>query len=394
MDPVKNPYVPGAGSPPPELAGRSLILSDANVALERIKLGKSSRSMILVGLRGVGKTVLLVRMKEIADNAGYRTIMVEAHESKSLQALIVPSLRQILFSLDIIENAKTQARKGLRILKSFVRTFKVTVGEIDLGLSIEPERGTGDSGDLEVDLGELFVAVADAAKAANKPILMLIDELQYLSEVEFSALIMAIHKINQHNFPFLLIGAGLPQILALAGASKSYSERLFSFPEIGALAVNDAIDAIAKPAKEEGVVYTSGAIARILNITERYPYFLQQWGHEAWNISVGPEISEEDIEKATEAAIKTLDNSFFKVRFDRCTPSEKRYMRALAELGIGSHRSGDIAEILDLKTTSVAPTRSKLIQKGMIYSPSHGDTAFTVPLFDGYMRRAMPNGVK
>jgi hypothetical protein len=202
---------------------------------------------------------------------------------------------------------------------------------------------------------------------------------------------MSIHRINQRELPVVLIGAGLPQIYALAGNSKSYAERLFRFPDIGALDRADAIAAIGNPAKLDGVSFSEDAIELILELTERYPYFLQQWAYEAWNASDSPTISLETVKAATKMAIQELDKSFFKVRFDRCSPSEKKYMRALAEFGQGKHRSGDIAEELGVKVTSVAPTRSALIKKGMIYSPSHGDTEFTVPLFDQYMRRVMPS---
>jgi hypothetical protein len=236
-----------------------------------------------------------------------------------------------------------------------------------------------------------MISVGEATKAAGIPVCLLVDELQYIEEKEFSALIMAIHKLNQTSLPIILIGAGLPQILALAGESKSYAERLFKYPLIGALEKEDAKSALLNPANEEGADYDEEALSEILTITERYPYFLQQWGHDSWNIARGPTITLADVGLATKVALANLDESFFKVRFDRCTPSEKRYMRALAELGSGSHRSGDIAETLGTKSTSVAPTRSKLIRKGMIYSPQHGDTAFTVPLFDAYMRRAIPD---
>ena len=390
MDPVRNPYAPGAGSPPTELAGRSAVLRDAHVALSRVRLGRPAQSQILVGLRGVGKTVLLVRIKEIAEEIGYKALLVEAHENKNLPSLLIPPLRQVLYSLQLIENAKDKARRGLRILKSFLSSFKVSFGDSEISLSIDPEIGTGDSGDLEADLAALFIAVGDAAKAGSSSVAILIDELQYLSEEEFSALIMAIHKVNQNALPVILVGAGLPQILGLAGESKSYSERLFQFPQIGALERDDAIAAIVNPAKDEGADFSDAAVEEILSVTQRYPYFLQQWGHEAWNICEGGRIEIDDIEAATISSIKKLDESFFRVRFDRCTPSERRYLRALAELGPGQHRSGDIADRLGVRVTSVGPIRSKLIRKGMIYSPQHGDTAFTVPLFDAYMRRVMP----
>jgi len=391
MDAVRNPYVPGAGSPPPELAGRSFILSEAKTALLRIKAARGAQSLILVGLRGVGKTVLLVKMKEIADAEGFKTAIIEAQENKTLASLLVPSLRSILYSLDIVKNAKEKARRALRVLKSFIGTIKVHVSDIEYGMSMSSERGVADSGDFQSDLSDLMIAVGEAAKAASTPVCFLVDELQYIEENEFSALIMAIHKLNQTSLPIIFIGAGLPQILALAGSSKSYAERLFRYPHIGALEPEDARAALVNPAKEEGADYDEQALIEILRMTERYPYFLQQWGHDAWNTAKGPIITLDDVKVATKSALTTLDESFFKVRFDRCTPSEKRYMRALAELGSGSHRSGDIAEKLRTKSTSVAPTRGKLIRKGMIYSPQHGDTAFTVPLFDAYMRRAIPD---
>jgi hypothetical protein len=340
-------------------------------------------------LRGVGKTVLLVRSKEMAEKHGYKTLSVEAHEGKTLAGLIVPGLQSILYSLSFIEGAKERARRGLRVLKSFLNGLKVTVGDVDLGLSIDPENGAADSGNIETDLPNLFLAIAEAAKSANSPFALLIDELQYLSTAEFSALIMSIHKITQANLPLILVGAGLPQILGLAGESKSYSERLFRYPRIGELATEDAKTAVIKPVRAEGGRISPSAIDEILRISERYPYFIQQWAHDAWNIADSDEITFNDVVAATATSIKALDDNFFRVRFDRCTPSERKYMRALAEHGPGAHRSGDIAFTLGVKTQSVGPARSSLIKKGMIYSPQHGDTAFTVPLFDAYMRRVM-----
>jgi hypothetical protein len=390
MDPIKNPFVPGAGSPPPELAGRRLVLDRAQIAVARVRSGKSAKSPILVGLRGVGKTVLLVRIWEMAEAAGYKAVMIEAHEGKPLPALLVPSLRQILFQLNRVASAGDKVKRGLRVLRSFMNSIKITIADVDVGLSIDPEHGTADSGDLESDLAELLVAVGEAAKAAGTAIAICIDELQYLSEEEFSALIMSIHKVTQMQLPIVMVGAGLPQILALAGESKSYSERLFDYPEVGALGAKDAAAALQTPVESVNVRFTEEAIAEILKKTERYPYFLQQWGHEAWNLAKKSPIDIDVIKVATKAAIATLDQGFFRVRFDRCTPSERRYLRALADLGAGPQRSGDIADTLGVKASSVGPVRSKLILKGMIYSPQHGDTEFTVPMFDSYMRRAMP----
>jgi hypothetical protein len=390
MEPVRNPFAPGAGTPPPELAGRSDVITTGTVALGRTASGRSAQSLILVGLRGVGKTVLLNKLKDVADETKFKSAFIEAHEGKSLPELLVPSLRTILFSLSTIENAKDKARRALRAMKGFLGGLKLSIGDIDVGLSVDAERGLADSGNLEADLPELIATIGETAKAAGVPVALFVDELQYLSAEEFSALIMSIHRINQRSLPLILIGAGLPQIHGLAGNSKSYAERLFRFREIGALNHGDAIAAIANPAEAEGVSFTDAAIGKILELTERYPYFLQQWGYEAWNVSESAVIGPESIDKATILAIQELDRSFFKVRFDRCTPSEKKYMRALAEFGQGKHRSGDVADELAVKVTSVAPTRNALIKKGMIYSPSHGDTMFTVPLFNQYMRRVMP----
>lgn len=388
MDPVRNPYAPGAGNPPPELAGRSDVLGTAETTLRRVAQGRPVQAPIMVGLRGVGKTVLLNRIREIAEREGFLTIDVEAHESKTLPELLLPGLRKALFALSVVENAKEKARRGLRVLKGFLSGLNV--GFVGFELGIDAEAGTADTGDLEADLPEMMLAIGEVAAEAQRPLALIIDELQYLSTSEFSALIMAIHKINQRSLPVILIGAGLPQILGLAGNSKSYAERLFSYPKIGALAGPDAMAAIVNPALAEGVKFEQSAVEEIMRVTERYPYFIQQWSHDAWNIAQGETISQSDVEAATPISIASLDQSFFQVRFDRCAPSEKRYMRALAELGVGHHRSGDIAEKLGMSTTSAAPTRSALIKKGMIYSPTYGDTAFTVPLFDEYMRRAIP----
>lgn len=388
MDPRDNPYVPGAGTPPPELAGRHDVLERAEIALTRIQRSRPSKSLIVVGLRGVGKTVLLVRFHSEAVKQGYQSALIEAHDGKTLPELVVPALRKILQSLSLVKAAGEKGRRALRTLRSFMGTIKISWSDVELG--IEPLTGAADSGDLELDLADLFVSVGEAAAEKNTAVALCMDEMQYLSEKEFSALIMAVHKVSQMNLPLIVVGAGLPQILALAGESKSYAERLFDYPKVGALEYDDAILALEAPAKEMDVYYDSDALAKIVSVTKGYPYFLQQWGYEVWNIAESTPITLDDVEHATDAAISALDESFFRVRFDRCTPSEKRYMRALADLGDGAKRSGDVAERLGVKVTTIGPTRSKLIKKGMVYSPQHGETAFTVPLFDEYMRRAMP----
>jgi hypothetical protein len=388
MEARDNPYVPGAGTPPPELAGRHDVLERAEVALTRIQRGRPSKSLIVVGLRGVGKTVLLVRFQRQAENLGYQSALIEAHEGKRLPELLIPALRKMLLALSVTAAAGDKGRRALRVLRSFMGSVKVRWNDVELG--IEPLAGVADNKDLEQDLADLFVAVGEAAAEKQTAVALCIDELQYLNETEFSALIMATHKVTQMSLPLIVVGAGLPQILGLAGQSKSYAERLFDYPKVGALLPTDAKQALAQPALDMGVRYDDDALDRLVTVTRGYPYFLQQWGYEVWNLAPASPITLDDVERATTQAIDALDESFFRVRFERCTPAERRYMRALADLGDGPQRSGDVAERLGVKVTSIGPTRSKLITKGMVYSPQHGETAFTVPLFDEYMRRVMP----
>ncbi len=390
MDQLRNPFGPGAGTPPPALAGREEILEKANITLARVRNGRPSKSFFLVGLRGVGKTVLLNRVQEIAEGNDYKAVLIEASENKRLAALLVPHIRQILFALDRFENVSEHVKRALRVLKSFASAVRVNLGNIEIGLDIEPERGTADSGDLEIDLSELFLAVAQAAAARGRAVAIIIDEAQYLPEDDLSALIMAIHRITQRQLPLVLVGAGLPQLVGLTGRSKSYAERLFDFPEIAALAPPDARNALKQPARREGVEFDDEALNEIVRVTQGYPYFLQEWGYQTWNLAETSPITRDTVHAASHAAVRSLDEGFFRVRFDRLTPREKQYLRAMSELGSGPHRSGDIAEMLHVAVQTVAPLRSALIKKGMVFSPAHGDTAFTVPLFDEFMKRIMP----
>lgn len=390
MDAIKNPFSPGAGSPPPELVGRAGILEQARILLHRTKEKRPEKSILLTGLRGVGKTVLLNEIDRLALATGYRTVVVEAHEDKSLAALLVPPLRRLLYDLDRVAGVGDKAKRGLAVLKGFITGVKVSLGDLEIGLDIDPEKGVADSGDLESDLPALLVAVAEAAEERRTPVALLIDELQYFSQKELSALIMALHKMQQQRLPLVLLGAGLPILPGLAGESKSYAERLFSFPDIGALSEADALKALQEPTKAAGVDFDTAAAKRIFRLTQGYPYFLQEWGYQSWNRAEASPITQRVVKAATPVVIQRLDQNFFRVRFDRLTPGEKRFLRAMAGLGPGAHRSGDIAEALGVKINGLGPARAKLIQKGMIYSPAHGDMAFTVPLFDEFMLRAMP----
>jgi hypothetical protein len=391
MDPLINPFSPGAGSPPPELAGRDDILEQARITLGRIKAGRYEPSLMLVGLRGVGKTVLLNRIRELAEREQYGVTMIEATESRSLPELLLPALRQILFQLDAMANVSEKAKRGLRVLRSFIGSIKLKTGDLELSLNVDPERGTADSGDLESDLADLFMALGEAALDRKTAIAIIVDEVQYLDETEMSALIMAIHRVSQRQLPLVLIGAGLPQLVGLAGRSKSYAERLFRYPLVGPLTARYAKEALQDPVEAQGARFTDAALDELVAATHGYPYFLQEWGYHAWNLASNSPIDVDVVRRATDVAIRKLDESFFRVRFDRLTPREKDYMRALADLGPGAHRSGDIADHLGMKVQSIAPLRSGLIRKGMIYSPAHGDTAFTVPLFDEFMLRTMPD---
>ncbi len=392
MNPLHNPFSPGAGTPPPELAGRSDILKQAMMTLARVKRGRAEKSILLIGLRGTGKTVLLHEISKLAELEGYQMAMIEAHEKKLLPELLLPELRRILFVLDDKE-VNSKVKRALRILKSFISriNLNIKIQNIDLGLDIDPEKGIADSGDLEADLAQVFIAIGEAAKTRNTAIAIIIDELQYLNEEELSSLIMAQHKLSQKSLPVVLIGAGLPQLVRKTGLAKSYAERLFDFPELGPLKKEDAKVALQAPVKREGVSFTEKALDEILRVTEGYPYFLQEWGYSAWNLATKSPIDIDVAKQATTTAIQKLDQNFFRVRFDRLTPREKEYLRALAELGAAAQRSGEIAEELGLDVQSVAPLRNNLIKKGMIYSPKHGDTAFTVPLFGEFMKRIMPD---
>ena len=391
MDPRINPYAPGAGTQPPELAGRDEIIEKAAIALDRLRNGLSARSLLMVGLRGVGKTVLLTRIAQETEARGFVVVTIESPERRSLPALLIPSLRMALLKLDRIAAAGDLAKKALRALGGFVGAMKVKYQDIEFGVDLGNEPGIADSGDLEHDLIDLFVTLGRAAKEKKTAVVFFIDELQYVEEEQFAALITALHKCAQLQLPIALIGAGLPQLVGRAGRAKSYAERLFEYPEIGPLKEDEARRALVVPAKALGVDYEEGALEEIMAQTKAYPYFIQEWGKHSWHCAHASPITREDAISATELAIQELDASFFRVRFDRLTPTEKRYLRAMAELGEGPHRSGEVAHLLNRDVQAVAPIRATLIGKGMVYSPSHGDNSFTVPLFDGYMKRVMPD---
>jgi len=385
MDAIRNPFAPGAGSKPPELAGRDAILGEAEIALQRVIIGRHDRSQILLGLRGTGKTVLLNAIETLAQKHHHITSFIEAPETGRLADQLYPKLHQALRKLSGVETAKAAAHSGMRALRGFASAFKIKFGDVEI--AVDPEPGVADSGNLEFDLVDLFQAVGRAAQAGQRGWSLFIDELQYLAEPELAALIVAIHRANQTGLPILFFGAGLPQIAALSGDAKSYAERLFNFPPIGALDNEAATAAIRQPIEGEGETINDGALGEIFRATQGYPYFLQEWGYQAWNVADVSPITEGDVATASVNAFRRLDAGFFRVRLDRLTPKEREYVVAMARLGPGPYRSADVAEALGESVQSFGPRRASIINKGMIYSPAHGDIAFTVPMFDDFLRR-------
>lgn len=389
MDPNTNPFNPGAGAPPPELVGRDAILRQSEIILERVKRGRAERSLVLVGLRGVGKTVLLREIRRSALAKGYLAEMIEAQDERTLTQLLVPALRRLFLDLDRAKRTAVSVKRGLRVLRSFLGTIKLSAGEWEISLGVDPEPGRADSGDLESDMQDLLVAVGEAARETERPISLLIDELQYLPKAELAALIRSLHAVAQEQLPLVLFGAGLPQLFSQVGEAKSYAERLFRFAEIDRLSQLDSDEVVRGAAQGEGARVEQDALDEIYAQTRGYPYFLQEWGYRAWNLAPADLIDLTVAQQATRLAMKELDSQFFRVRFDRVTPAERAYMRALAQLGEGVHRTADVARALGKTTRQLGPARDSLIRKGMIFSPTHGEIAFTVPLFDQFMKRTM-----
>lgn len=386
MDPLDNPFRPGAGTPPPALMGRDALIDTFGVAVRRAVAGRPGKSLMPIGLRGVGKTVLINRFGEIAGDLGMTVAFIEAPETGDFRTLLAVRVRKILLELER-RGPSRAALRALRVLKTF--TLQLPDGS-RIAVDVDALTGEADSGDLASDLTDLLVATGEAAKERSAGLLLAIDEVQYLAAAELGALISAVHRTAQLSLPVVLVGAGLPQLPGLAGDAKSYAERLFDFPMIGSLDQGDASAALAIPAADQGGEFEDDALRLIVEETQGYPYFLQEWGYHVWNNAAGSPISVDDVRSVRPVVLDQLDRNFFLVRADRLTPRERDYLRAMAELGPGPHRSGDIAAVLSVKVESVAPRRSQLISKGMIFSPAHGDTAFTVPLFDQYLRRTMP----
>jgi hypothetical protein len=385
MRPADNPYTPGAGTPPAELAGRNQILEQAKNAIERAGNQKIAKSLMMLGLRGVGKTVLLNKIDEIAENLGFETAIFEAAPDRSLPEMLTPQLHRLLLKLNRLMAAGSHLKIAFETLRGFASAFKVSFHGIEF--SVNEAKATGD---LTVDLSNLLLCIGKAALVRDTVVVILVDEVQYVQKEDLSALIMALHKISQRKLPVLFFGAGLPQLARLAGEAKSYAERLFLYPEIDRLDRKSATQAIIKPAKAEGVFFDEEAIKIILHETQGYPFFLQVWGFHAWEIAPNSPITADHAQKATRKAIAELDRGFFKVRYERLTTRQQKYARAMSELGAEPATSTEVADLLGISVKQAAPIRDEVITKGMAYSPKRGRIAFTVPQFDAFLWRTVP----
>ncbi|GGB67603.1 ATP-binding protein [Blastomonas aquatica] len=390
LSPVNNPFAPGAGTFPPLLAGRADIIERVEVSFQRLRQGRPVRSLILTGLRGVGKTVLLSAIQAVAERDHMIVVRLESIGERSLPGALVPPLRQTLLALSEGAPNKMDVEKALSALASIAELTSLDEelsGEIS-GLTT-PE--LADDSDLYFDLSDLFSTLGDIAEKRGSGFVLIIDEMQYLADKQLAALMAALHQRSQKARPVMIVGAGLPILLGKIGSVMSYGERQFEFIHIGPLDEVATNDAVLGPLVKEGVLIEPDGLAAIYAHTEGYPYFIQEWALHSWNEAKVSPITREHVERATTAALAHLDENFFRMRFDRLTPSEMRYLRAMAELGPGPHQSQDVAGVLNSKVVGLGPVRGSLIRKGMIYSPTHGETAFTVPLFDDFIRRAMPS---
>lgn len=392
MDQVLNPYTPNAGATPELVVGRDELLKDFETLLRRLDRGRTDQSMIVTGLRGVGKTVLLGEFRQIAEDFKWKVLELEAskHDDNHFRQTLYSKLRASLFQVSPRTRWGERAKNAARVLQAFSLTVDPTSGAPTLSLEVEPAEGLADHGDLTLDLTDVLVAIGEAAADHGTGLVLLFDEVQFLSRLQLEAIIQAIHKTVQRKLPVTFVGAGLPQIAELAGDAKSYAERLFKFPRIGSLDEEDAARALAEPALTEGARFDQDALDRAFELTEGYPYFIQELGYQVWTVANDQVITLNDVEDAKDAYEAKLDESFFRVRLDRATQLQIAYMRAMAELGPASQKAADVAAVMGRESTQLAPTRSELIAMGLLYTPSHGYAGFTVPHFDRFMLRAVP----
>jgi hypothetical protein len=387
VNPRDNPYTPNAGAPPPALVGRDAELEGFEILLERLRRGYPEQSMLITGLRGVGKTVLLGAFEGRALNSGWVTVTAEITKHEPFGTRMGSLVRRALFQAAPKASWTDKLRHAAGVLKSFSLTVS-SDGSLTAGIDVDPVEGMADTGNLGDDLTDLLVALGEAARERETGVAFLVDEVQFLDAHEFEALIAGLHRTVQRQLPITFVGAGLPQLPRLAGEAKSYAERLFKFPRIGRLTDPQAEAALAEPAADLGVSFEPGAIDVILDYTEGYPYFIQEYGKIVWDLAPeGETIGRRVAEEAQRAVEAKLDESFFRVRAERTTELELQYLRAMAELGRGEQSAGDVAAVLGRSSEQLGPTRARLIDKGLVYTTAHGRGEFTVPQFDRYMRR-------
>jgi hypothetical protein len=391
MDPVANPYTPNAGATPPVVVGRDDQQRSFDLLLARLEKGRTEQSMIITGLRGVGKTVLLSEFRKKATARKWATIDIEVskHDNDDFRKQLARECKSALLRVSPKARWTDRGRRAAAVIRSFTIAVDPD-GRITAGLDTHPEEGVADSGDLVADLADLLMALGEAAADHKTGVVLLLDEVQFLQREQLEAIVAAIHKTVQYRLPIAMVGAGLPQIAELAGEAKSYAERLFKFPQIGILNEQDARAALREPALEEGAIFEEAALELASKITGRYPYFIQELGYAVWQIASDNRIIRDDVAQAKLAYEEKLDSSFFRVRFDRATELERAYLRAMAELGPQPQLAGDVARLLNRSSEQCGPTRAGLIEKGLLYTPSHGYAAFTVPHFDQFMRRSLP----
>ena len=386
---MRNPYSPGAGTRPPALVGRDRELDAIDVALQRLLLGRDGRSQLLTGLRGVGKTVMLNEFEQCAGGRGYFHEHIEVGEDGKLAPRLASGFRRVLLSMDAKRRIGERVVRALGVLKAF--SLKLPDGP-ELTIDVDAVLGPADSGDLGTDLAGLFVELGEVARDHGTGVLLTIDELHYVSQPTLEALVMGLHRASQLRLPITIAGAGLPSLATLTGEAKSYAERMFTFPSIGSLDDATAREALVVPAAEEVVTWEDRALDRVLDVTRGFPYFLQEFGKQAWDVSDGPDvITFDDVERSIPVATAELDEGFFRVRSGRTSDPERSYLRAMAELGSGPVRSGDVAALLGRPTTALGSVRDGLLKRALCYSPRWGEIEFTVPMFDEFMKRWIPD---
>lgn len=389
MDPVRNPYNPGAGARPPALVGRDEELQSFDVAVQRLGLGRHDRSILLSGLRGVGKTVLLQEFGRIAQGRQWVHQHVEAAEGFELTEGMALLARNAILRLSPGRRIAENTRRALGALRAFQVRWDLPEG-VGVVAEIDPRLGWADSGSLDNDLGDLFAELGQLARGHQRGVLFTIDEMQYLARDRLGALITALHRVSQLQLPLVVAGAGLPSLLSLVGDARSYAERLFAFQTISSLNHEEAVAALAVPSEQEQVEWQPAALDAAIEATKGYPYFLQEIGKHTWELAPGPDqITADDVEAALPVATEGLDSGFYRVRVDRTTAAERGYLKAMASLGPGPHSTGDIASVLDKTTPQVNQFRDALIKRGLCYSPRHGHIDFTVPMFGDFISRRL-----